>query len=298
MFILLRGSDILDRFNYNSDDIIKDLHLEDIYETVRIIDPIKKKIMNFGKDNYVEDISNCFAFWAKNEVCDNCSSTRAFMEDRVCTKLQKNLDITYLVISKPINVAGQRLVIEMLKDVSDVLLDYKINEEDYYKNTNDEVVRDSTTGAFNRRFLDERIQTDILNASNENSKLTILLANVNNLKNINKKYGHATGDAILAEIANEMKSLLENNTNWVARYGGDEFFVCLVGFGKNEAFEIAEKMRENIEKLNFSFNNENFSTSISFGIAEIGQDINSFEALMDLADRNLQMAKKIGKSSK
>ena len=254
--------------------------------------------MTYGKDSYEENINNCFSFWANKSACTNCCSMRAFREDRVCSKIQKSHGKTYLTISKPINVENQRLVIEMIKDISQVMLDYKINEDDYYKNTNEEIVRDSTTGAYNRRFLDERIQTDILNAKNEYKKLSIVLVNVNNLKVINKKYGHITGDAVLAEIANKIDSLLESNIDWVARYGGDEFFVCLDGFSKKEAYKVAEKMRESIEKLKFTYDDETFSTSISFGIAEISDDINSLEELMDSAEENLQITRKSGKSSK
>lgn len=295
MKLYWRG-DILDNENYNVREIIKELKLEEIYEAVRIIDPIKKKIFNLKNDMYEEDIKNCFSFWPNNSICSNCVSMRAFKEDKVCTKIQKSLDKTYLTISKPVNVDHRRFVIEMIKDVSNVLSEYNVNEQEYYKNTNDEIVRDTTTDAFNRRFLDERIGTDILTAKDENKKLTILLANVDNLKCINKKYGHVTGDAILAEIANEIDDLLGSDANWVARYGGDEFFICLNNINKDEAYIIAEKMRVNIEKRVFTYGKETFNVTVSLGIAEICNEINSFEELMDDADKNLQIAKNNGKN--
>lgn len=268
-------------------EIIKNLELEDIYDVVRIIDPIKKKVFNLIEDRYEEDVKHCFSYWPNNSICSNCVSMRAFREDKVFTRIEKTLDTVHLTISKPVKINHERFVVEMIKDISDILIEHK---------NNDEVIRDSITDTYNRRFLEERIQADIFMANEENKNLSILFINVDDLKTINRKYGHSTGDGVLAEIANEIEELISSRGSWVTRYGGDEFFICLMDFNKEEACRLAEKMRKNIETRLFFYCNESYNVTISIGVSEISNDISSYEELLDSADKSLQIAKNKGKN--
>ena len=108
-------------------------------------------------------------------------------------------------------------------------------------------IRDSLTGIFNRRFIDERLPADILNSSVDLIPFTIIFADIDHFKLVNDTYGHVAGDHVLKEFAELLQKSMDGRDDWVARYGGEEFLIHLKDRGIASAVEFTEKIRNKVE---------------------------------------------------
>ena len=113
-------------------------------------------------------------------------------------------------------------------------------------------------------------------------------------KNVNDTYGHPFGDEVLIGLADIFQNKLRK-TDLVARYGGEEFAIVLLNTEKEKAFEIAENLRIAVAELRL-LTNEHVKVTISIGISTLGQDSNSFDGLINQADKALYLAKSQGRN--
>ena len=161
---------------------------------------------------------------------------------------------------------------------------------------------DPFTGVNNRRFFDQRLIEEVTTVIRANADISCLFIDIDHFKNINDSYGHRTGDNILKEVAQIIRELVRS-TDVVARYGGEEFIVLLSHKGKEKANEIAERIRETVEKMIFTGSqNENITVTISIGINTLksdqhqGDPNNIASLFVEYADRALYQAKNNGRN--
>ena len=137
---------------------------------------------------------------------------------------------------------------------------------------------ESLTGLANRRHLDEYSRIMFDNAMRNNNDLACLMIDVDNFKNVNDNWGHATGDAIIIFVA-ELIQALTRQGDMCARYGGDEFLVLLTDCDETEAGKIAERIR-----LHFAREVRQFFESGKYSSAKINNKnirmTNSAETIM------------------
>jgi len=130
-------------------------------------------------------------------------------------------------------------------------------------------------------------------------QLSAVMIDVDNFKKYNDSLGHLEGDKALIAIAQCIKSQLKRETDFVARFGGEEF-VCLLPFiEKNEALSLAKTLVQSVENMNIPHPKNDCSKylTISVGLAHIiPNDGNSSSHLLDLADKALYTAKKSGRN--
>lgn len=103
-----------------------------------------------------------------------------------------------------------------------------------------EAIRDALTGVYNRRFLDEILPKEINRATRTRNVLSILLADVDDFRQMNAQFGHLVGDAVLAEVAHTLQRSLRTS-DYIFRFGGDEFLIALPD--TNEAGAAATEQR-------------------------------------------------------
>jgi two-component system, cell cycle response regulator len=154
-------------------------------------------------------------------------------------------------------------------------------------------LRDSLTGLFNRRVLEE-----ILNLEENKRKpapLSALILDVDDFKLINDTFGHPAGDHVLSQIG---KLLMDNSRkeNIVARYGGEEFAILLTNTGLDTALQIAERLRIKLGEQEFTFSGRKVRLSVSIGVAHNDGQTSSQESIMSRADKALYQAKSSGKN--
>jgi diguanylate cyclase (GGDEF)-like protein/PAS domain S-box-containing protein len=109
---------------------------------------------------------------------------------------------------------------------------------------------DSLTGIPNRRSIDETLQREWLKAMRNAEPLVVMMIDIDYFKNYNDFYGHQAGDMCLKQVAHAIRSSLRRSTDYVGRYGGEEFIVLLTHSDWEKAQKAAEKIFEAIHHLN------------------------------------------------
>lgn len=144
---------------------------------------------------------------------------------------------------------------------------------------------DFLTGLWNRRYFYLRLAEEEVRATRKNTQLCIAMIDIDNFKEINDRYGHATGDMLLSDLAAMFRKSVRN-IDVVTRWGGDEFAIIFAGASLMEAHEIMERVRQKVE-ARF---NSSYGLAISAGIISLEPD-RELEDLLVLADRALYKAK-------
>jgi len=164
-----------------------------------------------------------------------------------------------------------------------------------YEQTNKLAVTDGLTGISNRQSLVKSLQIEFERSKRYDSPLSFIILDVDHFKHVNDTYGHQKGDEILITFASLLKKFCRAN-DIAARYGGEEFVMILPQSNAQGAFKIAERVREEMMKLNFTGNESNFSVTVSCGVAEFNKNYESINGLIDAADRGLYEAKNGGRN--
>lgn len=151
---------------------------------------------------------------------------------------------------------------------------------------------DHLTGLHNRNKLERIFNYEQKQALRYHSTLSLILIDIDHFKYINDQYGHNVGDNVLKEIAEELLSNFRD-TDAIGRWGGEEFLVLLPKTDLQSASEIAQKVRQSIEKRLFS---KVGHQTASFGVATL-HDYETLDALVNRADKALYQAKKDGRNN-
>ncbi|WP_198517301.1 histidine kinase N-terminal 7TM domain-containing diguanylate cyclase [Vibrio sp. HA2012] len=156
-------------------------------------------------------------------------------------------------------------------------------------------IKDGLTNIFNRRHLFHLAKREIKIAARNGSSLSVILFDLDNFKSVNDTFGHLAGDAVLKKITEVVQSQLRI-TEIFGRYGGEEFCVICPNTEKEEAQLIAERLREHIEKIDWTEYGI-YTQTASFGVCT-GSRLADYtiEELLSRADAALYQAKSDGKN--
>lgn len=157
-----------------------------------------------------------------------------------------------------------------------------------------QATQDPLTKLPNRLSFDNRLKNEIARWKRYKSPVTLLIWDIDFFKKINDSYGHKSGDKALVIIA-ELLSRNCRQTDFVSRYGGEEFVMLLPDTNVAQALFVAEKLRKIVEKTRFRVNDEHLSITVSCGVAQINEG-DSTDTLFDRADKALYQAKKEGRN--
>ncbi len=149
---------------------------------------------------------------------------------------------------------------------------------------------DPLTGLPNRRAFEEVLERELLRARRYHHPLGLLMLDLDAFKGINDQYGHLVGDQVLRQIATALRRTLRE-TDFVARYGGDEFIVLLPETGPEQGAVVAERLAQAIEALEYLGVPEGIRCTLSVGMAFYPQDGEDAETLLSVADERLYEAK-------
>ena len=157
-------------------------------------------------------------------------------------------------------------------------------------------ITDDLTGLFNRRYLVRALEAEFIRTIRYKRNFSVLLVDIDYFKEINDRYGHSCGDAVLIRLASLIRGCLRTS-DMVARYGGDEVAILLPETEKSKAREVADKLRGLIEETPFEWHGEAFKITCSIGIASAPDDcIADWNDLLDKADQALYVGKGKGKN--
>lgn len=159
---------------------------------------------------------------------------------------------------------------------------------------------DELTGLHNRKYLHERLDSEISRAKRYDTKLSCLLLDIDFFKVVNDMYGYDWGDVLLKKIAEMLKSYIRKE-DILTRYGDEEFIVILPNTNEENAFLFAERFRRDIEKMEFipAGEEEKHPITISGGIASypfLDNVEENANTLIRYSEHALYNAKKRGKN--
>jgi diguanylate cyclase (GGDEF)-like protein len=156
-------------------------------------------------------------------------------------------------------------------------------------------LRDSLTGLYNRKFLDEFCATIELQQERENIIYSVSMIDIDNFKAVNDTHGHTVGDEVIRVLADLIKKRIRKS-DVVARYGGEEFIVLLYNTNPLNAKFAIESILEEFKKIVFKGDNESFKCSFSAGIDVLSKDNPSIKVVIHNADNALYFSKDNGRS--
>lgn len=130
--------------------------------------------------------------------------------------------------------------------------------------------QDGLTNAYNRRYFDERLKHETDRCIRNKTDLVCLFIDVDFFKQVNDRYGHQAGDMVLVRLVTLMREQVRSS-DIVARYGGEEFAIILPDTGIQLAYEVAERIRRQVEDQELTVNDKTLSITVSIGLASLSQ---------------------------
>jgi diguanylate cyclase (GGDEF)-like protein/PAS domain S-box-containing protein len=157
-------------------------------------------------------------------------------------------------------------------------------------------IRDPLTGLYNRRYLEESLERELLRASRSNKNVGLMMIDVDHFKQFNDTHGHPAADVVLSAVAHLFSATVRGE-DLVCRYGGEEFVIMLPEADLDTTCQRAEAIREKVAQLNVQYQGQvlqQISVSIGTGIfPEHGQ---TPEAIIHSVDQALYRAKNNGRN--
>lgn len=278
---------------------------EKMYDAVRVIDPARRQVIAFRGEMLQKSDETCCLYLKNAEICSGCLSMCAYRNRTSMSKLERSGRTILLVTAVPVSVPEGTVIFELLKNVTGTML---IGDGVYSEpgkpilqtidEWNDKVSRDVLTQLYNRRFAENRLPADMLNAVVRGSPLSIIFIDVNNFKSINDTFGHETGDLALKVAADSIRRATAGMKGWAARYGGDEFLVCLAHADEKTASCVAATIRKSVQKQQLYFKGHEMRFSVSAGVQSLrGRNLTAKE-LIAYADRNMYEQKRFLKEKR
>lgn len=162
----------------------------------------------------------------------------------------------------------------------------------------EESITDALMGIKNRRYFDQKLTEEVALSLRYKLPLSLILLDIDHFKKINDTYGHMVGDEVLRNIASLIGEVVRD-TDIVARYGGEEIAIITPSCGKQEAEQLAQRLRAIIEKTTMALigaTQEVIQVTVSMGVSAMNHIITDKDALIEETDDALYLAKKLGRN--
>lgn len=158
---------------------------------------------------------------------------------------------------------------------------------------------DYLTGIMNRRAFMARLEEEVNRSVRHKKGFTVIIADIDHFKKINDSYGHQFGDLVLRKFAVKLMEV-SRSYDFVGRYGGEEFIICLPDTSREQSGLITERMRSEIAGLRINLPDNStapVSVTASFGIASCVENcIGNTDSIIKMADDALYRAKAEGRN--
>lgn len=165
-----------------------------------------------------------------------------------------------------------------------------------HQKTFDRTQMDSLTEIFNKAAYLTKADEFFKRARMTETPLSVVVFDIDDFKKVNDTHGHLAGDFILKELASVVQNNLIRQNDFFARFGGEEFVLLMSGCPLKRAVEIAERVRNTIEKHIFVFEEKILPMTISVGVATLEADMTSAQMLFEKADQACYVSKRAGKN--
>lgn len=167
-------------------------------------------------------------------------------------------------------------------------------KEEFHRRIQRLINQDYLTGLLAKNRFDEKFGRSLEFCDEEGYPLSVLMADIDNLKEINDTYGHLLGEFVVGEIGRIIQDSLHSEELYATRFGGDEYQAILPRLDKEESIEVAEEIRHRVEEYVFERDGVRANPTISLGISSYPEDGATRDALTEAADNALYRAKDTG----
>jgi diguanylate cyclase (GGDEF)-like protein/PAS domain S-box-containing protein len=199
--------------------------------------------------------------------------------------------------SAPVNVgpesleqSRQRLATTVAGQVALALASLRLRET-----LRDQSIRDSLTGLFNRRFMQESLERELLRAKRKKRALSVIFLDLDHFKRFNDAFGHDAGDTVLRSIAELFRQHFRGD-DVICRYGGEEFAIILPESTAKDAAKRANLLRLQARKLRVRHHDQSLDpVTLSIGVAAFPEHGSTPEELLQVADQCLYQSKSEGR---
>ncbi len=171
-----------------------------------------------------------------------------------------------------------------------------IENAQLYNHVQQLAIKDSLTDLYLRRYLMERMASELTRHLDNGGKLSFLMIDIDKFKGYNDKFGHIAGDIVLKTVGALLGDYFSEAGQLVCRYGGEEFAVMLPDTPKDKAVEMAEELRGLVEQKMVILRREKTKITISVGVATFPDDAKVRDTLINQADQALYQAKNSGRN--
>jgi diguanylate cyclase (GGDEF)-like protein len=159
---------------------------------------------------------------------------------------------------------------------------------------------DSLTGCYNRGHLNELLPREIKRALRYKHPMALAMCDIDHFKKVNDTHGHQCGDEVLKIFVQSILELIRADTDWLARYGGEEFLLVLPETNLENAYAMAQRLRQHIARKIIVTAEDQVPITASFGVTGFEASSSSTgitpEALINTADKYMYEAKNQGRN--
>ena len=285
--------------HYDKDEIIADRNITQkelyiilsgkIVSTINLPGNIHRKSEEYAPGDFFGEMS-LFGYklpFDTFHAAEECN-VLILTEKSILELIEKNSDTAIKLMSLLLS-----LTVLHLRNSSKFLADVV----QWGENASRRVITDELTGLYNRAFLDDALENFFYISKSNNKPLSFLMLDLDNFRNINQQFSIETGNNILSELVNLIKNKISSH-GIIARYGGDEYSVLLPETDLKKAEKIAEEIRADVEKHDFSkhLEGKKMQVTISIGISSFPDTATELADFKEKADSSLYLAKKSGRN--
>lgn len=182
----------------------------------------------------------------------------------------------------------------IIYDVTDTAVN-KLALQDVNAQLQDLSREDRLTGLYNRGYWEELLEQELSRYLRNQEACSLIMLDIDHFKAVNDTYGHPAGDEVIRQIAG-LLSKHARKTDFVGRYGGEEFGVILTGTNASQAEIVAERLRRAAEMVEVEYEGQTITVTISLGIAELQPETQNHEQWVAQADHALYRSKENGRN--
>lgn len=279
-------------------------------ETIKRADEILKDPIQVRKLAYTHDsiFDNTIKTREIIQSKDIAASLRAIMPDieqKIIDEILSDRAVKS-IISIPIFIRNNAFGVfcvfssreELAQSETDFLsmfagqIEMAVTVADLFEAIKNQAITDGLTGLYNRRYFEEYLAKEVTRSQRNGQPFSIIGLDLDFLKQINDKYGHAYGDIAIKTVADVLKSNARS-IDTAARMGGEEFNIILPGISSDGAMKAAERIRKAIEETSLETIGH---VTASIGVATYLEHSDNIEEIIELTDQAMYESKRNGRN--
>jgi diguanylate cyclase (GGDEF)-like protein len=274
------------------------------YDYARLVDPVTLTVLEHDETgiDYPKD-GTLARYWSEDTVSDTSMALYAWRKGNTISRVDEIADgKRIVVIALPTSVRGRAYVVELIRKLEGLafgkgvpFLEGKVLIEQLSQ-LEHAAVLDDLTGLFNRAYLYRTFRQEVASAREKDRPLSVVFIDIDHFKQVNDTYGHLAGDKVIATTAHRIQDEVRVGSDWVARYGGDEFFICLRGADEKAAEACAERICDAFRDNPIQVGERSLDVTVSAGVATLTDGDTTGDALIELADERMYQQKEAGRT--